>query len=327
MSIKQSINQLLGRFGYRIIRESTLQSLQTQQTDPRAAWVKEELLQTQNAILHQIRFTNDNLYLHLNEARRVRELYYRDTMLVLDRLARFIPRPSVKLDTTHKLAADTDDHKFPWGTMQDNTRSPRFVAACERYFAVRGEPTRALTCLDLGCSGGGLVLDFLLRGHEAYGIEGSDYSQRAQRAEWRMLPENLFTGDIASPFTLKCQSDGHLVRCDVITAWEVMEHLADEDLPQLFDNVLRHLKPNGLFIGSICTVPDDNPKTGAVYHRTVQPRAWWENRFAALGMRIIEDHGFLFQDFCRGTQNGLMDGSYADNPEIGFHYVAVKCTT
>jgi hypothetical protein len=55
--------------------------------------------------------------------------------------------------------------------------------------------------MDLGCSGGGLVFDFLLRGHTAVGIEGSDFSQKSQRAEWRLLNQcNLLTADITKPF-------------------------------------------------------------------------------------------------------------------------------
>src|SRR5262249_44912073 len=151
---------------------------------------------------------------------------------------------------------------------QDNTRLPRFVSACERFFITRGEQPRRLTYLDLGCAGGGLVLDFLLRGHEAFGIEGSDFSLLAQRGEWGLLPGNLFTADITKPFSLNRATDGTPICCDVLSAWEVMEHIADEDLPQLFDNILRHMKQDGFFVGSIATepVPIDK-KTGAIYHQ------------------------------------------------------------
>lgn len=269
-------------------------------------------------VVHQVNYTNHNLYLHLREAMRVRDLYYRDLMTVLDSLAHRLPAKGGTIGTDHPIAYDTDDHKIPWGTAQDNTRSPRFVAACERHFGGR----QPLTFMDLGCSGGGLVLDFILRGHEAYGVEGSDYSLRAQRAEWRMLPHNLFTADITRPFTVTGESGASPVACDVITAWEVMEHIANEDLPQLFANVLAHLKPDGVFIGSIALGPDDH--NGASYHRTVQPRAWWEQTYRAHGLRMIEAHDFQFYDFCRGTGNGPIDGNYLDDPSLGFHFVAVR---
>lgn len=103
-----------------------------------------------------------------------------------------------------------------------------------------------------------------------------------------------------------------------------MEHIAEDDLPQLFRNVLQHLKSDGLFIGSIALVPDDHPATGARYHRTVRPRGWWERQFAALGLPMRRDHGFEFEDFCRGTGNGPIDENYRDHPEIGFHFVAAR---
>jgi SAM-dependent methyltransferase len=290
----------------------------------REVLTKGELRQVHDAIVHRLNYVDHNLYLHLREASRVRELYYRDVMLVLDRFAQFIPKSRVELKTDHPVAADTDDHRFPRGTAQDNTRLPRFVAACERYFAQRGQPSRPLTYLDLGCAGGGLVLDFVLRGHEGFGIEGSDFSQLGLRAEWRMLRDNLFTADITKPFSLCRAGTGEPVVCDIVSAWEVMEHIADRDLAQLFDNVRRHLKTDGFFVGSIALVPDGDEKTEAVYHRTVEAQDWWQGRFEQLGMRMIEDHGFEFADFSRGTGNGPIDRDYRSEPGVGFHFVSVR---
>jgi len=277
-----------------------------------------EFTQAIERVIHQINYTNHNLYLHLREAMRVRDLHFRDLMGVLDSVAHRLPAKGGAIRTDHPIANDTDDHQIPWGTAQDTTRSPRFAAACERHFAGRAP----LTFLDLGCSGGGLVLDFILRGHAAYGVEGSDYSLRAQRAEWRLLPNNLFTADITKPFTVSGESSEARVQCDVITAWEVMEHIATEDLPQLFANVLAHLKPDGIFVGSIALGPDDHQ--GASYHRTVQPQSWWGKTYLAHGLEMIDSHGFQFYDFCRGTGNGPIDGNYRDDPSLGFHFVAIR---
>ena len=220
-------------------------------------------------IERRVNYVNENLYLHLKEAMRVRELYYRDIMLAIDRLTTIFPKVEMAFTADKPVALDTDDHKKPWGAAQDNTRSPRFVAACERHFH-----GRLLTFMDLGCSGGGLVLDFILRGHRAYGIEGSDHPKMAQRSEWRVLKNNLFTADITRPFRLSEPAKTQCVTCDIVSMWEVLEHIADEDLPQLFRNIRTHMKPDGIFVGSIALVPDDHP-SGAKYHRTVQPRDWW----------------------------------------------------
>jgi SAM-dependent methyltransferase len=268
-----------------------------------------------DALLGQIKHTHYDLYLHLREAMRLRDLYYRDLMSVLDRAGGWRPKTGVRFEAERPVADDTDDHRIPWGTAQDNTRSQRFVARCEALFG------RALTYLDLGCSGGGLALDFILRGHRGFGVEGSDFSKRAQRAEWRLLPDALFTADITRRFRFS-ETDGRPMACDVVTAWEVMEHIAEQDLAGVFDNVSAHLVQDGVFIGSIALRPDDNPETGAQYHRTVQPQAWWQAYFATQGFEFVHDHPFAFDDFCRGVGNGPIDPDYRTDPGAGFHFVA-----
>lgn len=268
-----------------------------------------------DALLDRISQTHDDLYRHINQAAQLRDLYHRDLVQMLDRVARILPRAEVEIATEHPIAVDSDDHKFPWGTMNDNTRSPRFVSACETMFAA------PIQFMDLGCSGGGLVLDFVLRGHRAIGVEGSDYSRRAQRAEWRLLPGHLFTADITRPFTIRQRDGGETTRCHVISAWEVLEHLAERDLAPLFQNIARHLRPEGIFVGSVTTVPDGDPARGAVYHQTVQPRPWWEAKFRELGFEPVSQHAFSFRDYCRLTGNGPLDPDLSLRPEIGFHFV------
>jgi hypothetical protein len=174
-----------------------------------------------------------------------RVMLHQDVMLVLNKLANFIPQEPYSIQTEHSVAISSNDHKRPRGTKNDNTRSPRFVTACERHF-----PGEKLHFVDLGCSGGGLVLDFLLRGHQAVGLEGSDYSQKSQRAEWRLLDKsNLFTADITKPFQIH-EPDGSEFKAHVVSAWEVMEHIPEQGLPQLFTNISNMLdKHRG---GGIC---------------------------------------------------------------------------
>ena len=249
----------------------------------------------------------------IEEGRGLQERLYRDTLLMLDRVGHVFSISGIELCSDHPLASESPDHCFPRGTLNDNTRSPRFVSACERYFG------RPLKYLDLGCSGGGLVLDFLLRGHAAIGLEGSDHSLRTQRAEWRVLPNNLITCDITKPFQLRRRGSNEVVQFDVITAWEVLEHITDEELPQLFKNVLRHLAPSGLFVGSVTTVSDFYE--GVEYHRTVAPRSWWESRFRDLGMWPSKASIFEFYDYCRGIGDGPTDRNFKEDPACGFHFV------
>ena len=203
---------------------------------------------------------------------------------------------AIELDTKYPVAYESNDYLVPHGTVRDDTRYPRFIHACEMYFKDREK----LAFVDLGCSSGGIVLDALLRGHEAVGLEGSDESFKQQRAQWRIIPKNLFTCDITKPFTLK--KDDKLKEFDVISAWEVLEHIKEEDLPVLLENIKKHLNTGGIFIGSIANWDDIDEKTGVNWHVNLHPYEWWRDRFVEVGFEIITED-FSPYDLARGTIN------------------------
>jgi SAM-dependent methyltransferase len=226
----------------------------------------------------------------------------------------FRAEPSISLVTDHAVAVRSNDHLFPRATRVDNTHHPRFAAACERHFG------RRLRFADLGCAGGGLVFDFLTRGHQAVGLEGSDYSLVHRRAEWATIPGFLFTCDIAKPFSLIDRNSMELAKFDVMTAWDVLEHLSEDDLRGLFANIRRHLRAEGLFVGSIATFHD--VVDGVSYHLTVEGAAWWRGFFVDNGFAIEPRAIFAFEDFCRGTGIGPGDTDFSKSPHLGFHFVA-----
>lgn len=216
-----------------------------------------------------------------------------------------------QLITDFPIAVESHDHLYPRGTRNDNTRYPRFVQAAERALG------KKLKVMDLGCAGGGLVLDFLLAGHEAIGVEGSNYSAIWRRAEWGTIPDSLFNADITKPFSIVL--DGKFQKFDLITAWEVLEHIPEDALDGLFDNIRRHLAPNGVFCGSVATFEDYDSVTGAIWHRTVEPREWWVKKIVNAGFEIVEG---LFQtaDFPRGSGNPrAIDWDASKEPSLGFH--------
>ncbi|MGH1573698.1 methyltransferase domain-containing protein [Methylobacterium sp. P31] len=225
------------------------------------------------------------------------------------------PKNTVSLDTRYPVAYESTDHTAPRGTKDDNTRHQRFCHAVESHFG------RKVKALDLGCAGGGLVFDFLIRGNEAFGLEGSDYSLKAQRAEWPIIPDHLKTCDITKPFTLTDQTTGARAKFDVITMWEVLEHIEQKLLPQLFANVKNHLADGGIFVGSAATY--DDVADGISYHPTVKPESWWRERVREHGLHFIPSSMFSFKDFCRGSgnQNTFYDADFSKNPELGFHFV------
>lgn len=221
----------------------------------------------------------------------------------------------VRLLTDHPIAIHSDDQLFPRGAANDNTRYPRFCIKCEELLGAQ------LRTLDLGCAGGGIVWDFALRGHRSVGLDGSDFALKRQAGMWRLIPNQLFTCDITEKYSLVHTETSDPVLFDVISAFEVLEHIPEDRLPQFFSNIKRHLAPKGLFIASVATFPDFDSRTGAVWHVTVKPRNWWLAQLATHGL-IHAEIGFQTLDFPRGSGNGPYDWSAAANPELGFHIVA-----
>jgi SAM-dependent methyltransferase len=224
--------------------------------------------------------------------------------------------PKISIESDHPVALFSADHRFPKGTAADDTRYPRFCIKSEQILG------QHLRFLDVGCSGGGLVFDFLQRGHFAIGLEGSNYSKLNQRAHWSIIPHHLFTCDATKPYGIRSEIDHSLQTFDLISAWEVLEHIHEHDLPQFFTNVRNHLRPGGLFVASVATFEDADSKTGEVWHVTVKPKSWWEEKIKAFRLLPIESK-FSVADFPRGSGNpSANDWDATANPRLGFHIVA-----
>jgi len=216
------------------------------------------------------------------------------------------------LQTRHPVAADSVDTIHPRGAKQDNSICLRFNQRLYQLFNHKPQ----LKLLDLGCAGGGLVRTLIDDGHFAVGLEGSDYPKLYQFGEWGTIPNHLFTCDITKPYTLTNQATGEPIRFDCVTAWEVMEHIPEDRIAPLMGNIDRHLAPGGWVLFSIATFLDYSPTTGVAWHRTVKPRAWWEETFAELGFLVCTDHPFGPYDWLRGSGNGRYDWKPEDG--VGF---------
>ncbi|MET3179677.1 UNVERIFIED_ORG: uncharacterized protein YoxC [Variovorax guangxiensis] len=203
-----------------------------------------------------------------------------------------------KCVTDHPVAYDSPDHIHPVGTVLDHTRHPRFIRACEDFFG----SGKQLSFLDIGCSAGGIVLDAVLRGHIGVGLEGSDISRLQQRAEWRLLRDSLFTCDVTRPFELGRGESGAF-KFDVISAWEVLEHLTADGVEGMFANLARHTHPGSIFACSISQVDGGFTEDGTPLHQTLEPLPWWQERAAKYGFDVLDSEAFLPLDFARGNGN------------------------
>ena len=93
-----------------------------------------------------------------------------------------------------------------------------------------------------------------------------------------------------------------IYKFDIITAWEVLEHIKQEDLGQLFKNIYNHLSDNGRFIASIANWDDIDPVTGVNWHVTKHDYEWWRDKFEANGFIVCTDE-FDTIDLARGGYN------------------------
>jgi 2-polyprenyl-3-methyl-5-hydroxy-6-metoxy-1,4-benzoquinol methylase len=185
---------------------------------------------------------------------------------------------NIKLETNHPIAYESPDHLMPWGTMRDNTTNPDFIEEIHEFFKLNYD-LDTFNFLDLGCSGGQLVVDLHNKGNLSVGLEGSDYSVKHERANWPEYHNKiLFTCDVTKPYTL--YNNDEPVKFNIITAWEVVEHIHPEDLSAFFTQISNNLEEGGIFLASISTVED--VINGFKLHQTVFTESEWYKKFPEL---------------------------------------------
>lgn len=192
------------------------------------------------------------------------------------------------LDTDHPIAIDSPDHLQPRSTARDNSINLNFNRRLLQLYPEGKKPS----VLDFGCAGGGMVKTLIDDGCVAVGLEGSDYNRINQRAEWATIPDYLYTCDLSYPFVLHT-GNGKPHKFDVITAWEFMEHIAENRIATLIDNMRKHLKPGGLVIGSISDC--DSICDGVQHHQTRKPFWWWNEQFGKHEFERRTDYEMHFE--------------------------------
>jgi cyclopropane fatty-acyl-phospholipid synthase-like methyltransferase len=172
--------------------------------------------------------------------------------------------------TDHPVAYESHDHIVPKGTANDFTKNGAYV----RELINRFGPD--MKYMDLGCAGGGFIVQF--HGYDVFavGVEGSDYGRKHNQFGWASHPDYLFTADITKPFHFN-DENAEQIKFTAISAFDVLEHIHEKDLPSLLSNIWNNLESGGVFIGSIATFEDHG------YHVTLQQRPWWDKLFHDAG--------------------------------------------
>lgn len=215
----------------------------------------------------------------------------------------------IKVLTDHPHALESVDFRYPHGSVRDNSTNPHFNARLYELI-----PATQVRLLDLGCAGGGLVKSILDDGGFAVGLDGSIAPQARGLGEWTTIPGNLFCADITRPFrvetrSVKFGSYAH-PQFNIVTAWEVLEHIKEADLPGVMMNVKQHLMFDGFFVGSINS--QSYMQGHLEYHRTQRPKSWWVEMMATWGFKHAADLEAHFgDDLIRGQWRSEDDFSLA----------------
>lgn len=192
-----------------------------------------------------------------------------------------------KIITNFPIASESSDHKIPDSVKNDNTKNGIFVRQLIRKFG------KDMKYMDLGCAGGGFVSQFLYNNILAVGIEGSDYCLKNQTGEWEKYPDYFFTADIAKPFYI-VDEEHKKINFDVISAFDVMEHIHKPGLDCTMHNIVAALNPNGIFIAGIATFPDGD------YHVTLEEKPWWHELISSYDLLLVEDEA-AYENFGRSS--------------------------
>lgn len=128
-----------------------------------------------------------------------------------------------------------------------------------------------ISILELGCGDGNFINDCVEDGKKAIGLDGFWILEKYKPGRWALLPNNLFSCDVCHPFTVLF--DERPIKFDLITSFEFMEHLFEEDVDGTIKNIANHLNDDGYYICSISHAPDYG-------HFCIKDRDWWLEKFS-----------------------------------------------
>jgi len=218
---------------------------------------------------------------------------------------------SITIETEYPGAFESLDHLYPIGSVNDNFSSMDLISEVSAYFGINNQ----ISVLDLGCAGGKFICDFINQGDVAVGLEGSSTAiEGAGKYNWKKYyNKNLFLCDIGKPFNIL--NDSSTLKFDFIHSEEVFEHIPEENIDQLLQNVKNHMKENTIcmfgisIITSIHTQPDG---TEVDLHVTIKPAEWWIEKFENNGLQLCENgitqgnlYGFIFNSVVRPCQDTI----------------------
>jgi len=240
-------------------------------------------------------------------------------------------KPNVKIETSPIINSDYSIYQNNKASDQEVNENPETInPRGSVYDCISISPTNFIkktkkifgknyTHLDLGCGSGSFVYNSRKAGVDSIGVD--NYLDRKKVPYWNSIYKNFyFNADISKDLFLKKNYQD--VKFDLITLWEVFEHIDTDKLPTLIQNICRHMHEKSIIVGSICTVRDENPLKNAIYHTTVQPKEWWLKFLDKNGLTPTNNHYYLSHEMMRANGVGTFDPDPRDG--YSFHFIGEK---
>lgn len=132
------------------------------------------------------------------------------------------------------------------------------------------------TLLDVGCAKGFLVLSLRNLGINAIGIDASEYAISSAPEEVK----DFVSVGLAESKDVDLFKENSF---DIVTAFDILEHLDEKDVPQACKNLLFAADKYIIVCVPTRRVEGDLDVT----HKTIKPREWWEEQFRAAGRELV----------------------------------------
>lgn len=148
----------------------------------------------------------------------------------------------------------------------------------------------SMRVVDVGCALGFFVRHLRSRGYDVRGLEYSNWAldHAPEDIRFYLQQYDLTDTEPIADWVL----EGGEAPFDVVTCFEVLEHIAAPSVDQACQHLFNALAPGGILLATICVVGQPDTRSDPT-HVTVVPREWWERKFEACG--FVPDDSFAQQ--------------------------------
>jgi len=249
----------------------------------------------------------------------------------------------IKIMTKYPIATASPDFKIqqeelilPCSAGEDNSTSLKLIDKIGEHYAKTigvDKNDLRLNCLDLGCGGGQLIVDLNKQSFTDTCIGLDGIAGTIGWPNWLTYPNNFYNVDLSKEYTILNAQTSEPMQFDLITSWEMIEHLHPQDIDIFFKTLHKHLSPTGMFIGSIAMFPDTRDTNGFyeghphhdptteqfVLHQTVMSREEWRETLKDYNL-----HEYPFKD-SRYKCGYLATRDHPDSPTglLGSFYLMI----